>query len=424
MDDRFSHPTRRAFSGFAASALASLLGGGLLLGSDTARAEAPTARAPAKHCIVLWMNGGPSHIDTLDPKEGKVAGPGRSRATRVRDVRISEHLPMLAEQMDKVALVRGVTSKEGNHERAQELGHTGHTPNPTVQAPSLGAWVTKKRPAPGLDIPAFVSLGGPSAGGGFFGNTFDPFVAQVPGALPDDLEPVRSVGARRDAARVALLGELDASFATRTGAPEARARRELFLRARTMMGSRAVQAFDVSSEPESVKAAYGDTDFGRGCLAARRLIEVGVPFVEVALDRWDTHEDNFGRTKKLMGALDPAMASLLSELAARELLSRTVVLLMGEFGRSPRINGDEGRDHHPAAFSVAMAGGGIRGGVVHGETDAEGAAVVRDPVKVADVLATAASLLGVDPTLVEDSPSGRPIGVTQNGRRIDAIVGS
>jgi hypothetical protein len=415
---------RRTFSSFAATALATAFFGRTALDPDDAVADeaAPARVAHPKQCVVLWMNGGPSHIDTFDPKSGEVAGPGKSIATKTRDVRVSEHLPLLAEKMDKIALLRGVTSKEGNHQRAQELGHTGHTPNPTVAAPSLGAWMTKKRPASGLEIPQFVSLGGPSSGGGFFGHGCDPFVVQKPGALPDDLGPVRKVSRGRDDARRALLGDLDASFAQRTGDSEVAARTNLYARARAMMGAKAVHAFEIDEEPESVQSAYGDSDFGRGCLVARRLVEVGVPFVEVTLDKWDTHEDNFGRTKALMGALDPAMSSLLGELEARGLLDTTLVLCMGEFGRTPRINAREGRDHHPGAFSVAMAGAGIRGGVVHGQTDATGDTVVKDAVTVPDVLATAASCIGVDPALVEFTPAGRPISVTQDGKVIRAIV--
>ena len=417
--------SRRMFSSFAVTALASAFVGRELLSPEEASADEakPAARlGHAKRCVVLWMNGGPSHIDTFDPKTGAVAGPGKSIATNVSGVRISEHLPLLAAKMDKVALLRGVVSKEGNHQRAQELGHTGHTPNPTVATPSLGAWMTKKLPAAGLEIPQFVSLGGPSYGGGFFGHGCDPFVVQNPGVLPENLTSARALSTNRDEKRRAFLGDLDTSFGTRTGDGGVSARSALYSRARTMMGSKAVRAFEIDEESDAVKSAYGDSDFGRGCLVARRLIEVGVPFIEVVLDKWDTHDDNFGRTKKLMGALDPAMSTLLGELEQRGILDSTLVVCMGEFGRTPRINSKEGRDHHPGAFSVAMAGGGIRGGVVHGETDADGDSVVRDAVSVPDILATAASRIGVDPALVEVTPAGRPIGVTQDGKVIDAII--
>ncbi|MFO0549186.1 MAG: DUF1501 domain-containing protein [Polyangiaceae bacterium] len=399
---------------------------GSLLSGTSARGE---ARAPAiaKSTIVLFMNGGPSHVDTFDPKPGsKGAGPFKAIATRAAGVQISEHLPGLAEQMDKIALVRSVTSKEGNHARAQELAHTGHVPNPTVSAPSIGAWMAKlaagRTGARALDLPPFVSLGGPSHGAGFLGRTWDPLVVQEPGAAPDNLAPARDVGKSRDGARRALRGALDEGFATRTRDPRARDRIDLYARATALMGSDASKAFDVESEPAAVKKAYGDSDFGRGCLAARRLVEAGVPFIEVTLDGWDTHADGFEREKRLMGALDPAMSALVKDLAERGLLDETLVVWMGEFGRTPAINANDGRDHHPAAFSIAMAGAGVRGGAVHGETDADGAKVVSDPVLFDDVLATVATRMGFDPETRETTPLGRPIGITERGAPIGDIV--
>lgn len=385
----------------------------------------PTVRVPpqAERCIVLWMNGGPSQLDTFDPKpKSRAAGPFADRATRAPGVRISELLPQIAEQMHHVALVRGLVGTEGNHERARALAHTGHAPNPTVDAPSLGAWFTKKQPRPELALPPFVSLGGPGSGGGFFGSAFDPFVVQTPGELPEDLEPLRPVGEARARRRLALLGELDRSSAARIDDPGLGARGALRDRALAMMSSELRRAFEVEDEPAAVRRAYGDTPFGRGCLAARRLVEVGVPFIEVTQDGWDTHEDGFDRTRRLSAELDPAMASLLADLAARGLLASTLVLWMGEFGRTPRINGAEGRDHHPAAFTAALAGGGIPGGVVHGETDADAARVVQGAVSVPDLLATVGARLGIAPGLVEWTPAGRPISPTQGGTPIRALL--
>ncbi len=389
---------------------------GRFLGSARNAEAAEPKLAQAKSCIVLWMQGGPSHIDTFDPKP-KSLGPGKDRATRAQGVRISEHLPQLADQMDKIALIRGMTSKEGNHQRAQELAHTGHVPNPTVAAPSLGSWILHDRGPNKLDIPSFVSLGGLSHGGGFFGSSHDPFVVQQPGSLPQDLAPARAVASSRQTSRRALLSSFDRAFADRIGDKGAQARVDLYGRADAMMKSPAVSAFDVTKESEAARAAYGDTDFGRGCLVARRLVEVGVPFVEVTLDGWDTHEDNFDRTKKLMGTFDPAMSALLAELSDKGLLDSTLVVWMGEFGRTPRINGREGRDHYPAAFSVAVAGAGVRGGTVIGETDDEGAKVVKGAVTVPDLLATLGKRMGVDQNYVEFTPQGRPINPTQEGAK-------
>jgi hypothetical protein len=415
--------SRRELLMFGAAGFAGLVSQlGFAQGEPPAPAAVPT-RQRATSCIVLWMNGGPSHLDTFDPKPGrKSCGPAKAIKTKADNIQISEHLPLLAAHMDKVALLRGVSSKEGNHQRAQELAHTGRVPNPTVQAPSIGSWILKRTKVPALDIPAFVSLGGVSADAGFFGSAYDPFVVASPGQLPDDLAPARPITATRDASRRELLDSMDRDFATRTNDAHVRARQELYKRARTMMASSAVKAFDASSEPEAARAAYGDSAFGRGCLVARRLVEVGVPFVEVTLDGWDTHQNVFERTAKQMGMLDPGMSALLSDLQARGLLQKTLVVCMGEFGRTPRINGDEGRDHHPGAFSVAMAGAGVRGGIAHGSTDADGEKVVNGNVSVPDVVATMASIMGLDPTTVEVTPAGRPIYVTEGGKPIAGVM--
>jgi uncharacterized protein (DUF1501 family) len=189
-----------------------------------------------------------------------------------------------------------------------------------------------------------------------------------------------------------------------------------------LMASPRVAAFDVSSEPADLRASYGDTDFGRGCLTARRLVESGVKFVEVVLDGWDTHQNNFARTTDLMKTLDPALSALLHDLDQKRLLGTTLVACLGDFGRTPRINGNDGRDHYPQAWSAVLAGGGIRGGIVHGQTDATGAKVVADATAVPDLFATLATLLGMSPTTTIESPSGRPIALTDGGAPVRAVM--
>jgi uncharacterized protein (DUF1501 family) len=415
---------RRTFLHASLSALASAwaLGRapGLSLADASAASPSKGAAKVADHCILLWMNGGPSHIDTFDPKP-KAEGASGAIDTAVRGTRIAEHFPQIAEQMSKIALVRGVSSKEGNHQRAQEVAHTGHQPNPTVDAPSIGAWLSRGRTPGTLEIPGYVSLSGPGFGAGFLGRSFDPFVVQKPGDRPQDLEPARALSDARKKARTALLDAMEEDFAKKTGDPKVREKQKLVARARRMAASPQIAAFDVASETEATKKAYGDTDFGRGCLAARRLVEAGVPFVEVTLDGWDTHDDNLRRVKERAAILDPAMASLLRDLEERSLLDRTLVVWMGEFGRTPKISARDGRDHHPAAYTVAFAGGGIRGGV-HGATDETGDRVVSGQVSQADVVATMAKAAGLDPATTEISPAGRPIAVSEGGKVIDAIL--
>ena len=383
--------------------------------------DLPAAKADA--CILLWLNGGPSHIDTFDPKPGRpTGGPFKAIRTRAPGMMLSEHLPLLADRGDRIAVVRGMTSKEGNHARAQYYVHTGYAPNPTVVHPSLGGWTSARLGDPHAELPAFVSIAGPSFGAGFLGVQNGPFVIAKAGAPPPDATLPTGVDRARFGRRLAALDAMEARFAQSTGDAKVEGRRQVYTKAVRLMDSPKIDAFDLASETEATKKAYGDTDFGRGCLVARRLVERGVKFVEVVLDGWDTHQNGFERTQKLMGTLDPAFSALLDDLAARKLAGRTLVACMGEFGRTPRINANDGRDHWPGAWSAVLAGGGIRAGVVLGATDDDGAKVAHDPTTVPDLLATMAAQLGLDPAHTEVSPAGRPISITDDGTPIRALL--
>jgi hypothetical protein len=422
-----SHPSRRdVLRAFSATALASLVTRATLRDAFAQGRDKPAGAAPAaksKAVIVLWMNGGPSHVDTWDPKPGtKVAGPHKAIATRTAGLQISEHMPQLARLSDKLAVVRGLTSKEGNHQRANYLYHTGYSPNPTVDHPSLGGWTSKRLGPPQGGLPAFVSLGGPSRGAGFFGVQHGPFVMQKPGTLPPNVTYGDGVDAARFDARMSLLDAMESDFAQRTGDAKIEGRRALTKQAVSLMRAKSLAAFDLSRLPKSETDPFGDTDFGRGCLVASRLVEAGVRYVEVSLDGWDTHQDNFGRTEKLMKTLDPAFSSLLLELERKHLLSSTTVMWLGDFGRTPRINGNEGRDHYPGAASAVLAGAGIRVGQVYGRTDATGEKVVEGAVTAPNLLATVASVLGLDPNDAAISPAGRPIALTDGGSPIRQLL--
>jgi hypothetical protein len=373
---------------------------------------------------LLWLNGGPSHIDTFDPKPGRsTGGPFKAVKTRAPGMQLSEHLPHLAERGDKLAVVRSMSSKEGNHERAQYYAHTGYAPNPTVVHPSLGGWTCAKLGDASADLPAFVSIGGPSFGAGFLGVQNGPFVLQKAGAPPADIRLPGGVDVGRFDRRRALLDEMDERFARSTGDAKVEGRREVYAKAVRLMQAPKLDGFDLTGESDATRKAYGDTDFGRGCLVARRLVERGVKFVEVVLDGWDTHQNDFERTKSLMGTLDPAMAALIDDLGSRAMLSTTLVACMGEFGRTPRINANDGRDHWPQAWSAVLAGGGLRGGTVYGATDDDGAKVAGPATSVPDLLATMGAQLGLDPAHTEMTPVGRPISVTDGGAPIPALVG-
>jgi uncharacterized protein (DUF1501 family) len=406
------------------------LGTSAVFGSLVARYLAPgsalaagASQAKARACILLWLNGGPSHIDTFDPKPGRTTGgPFKAIATRAKGMMLSEHLPHLAERGDRIALVRSMSSKEGNHVRAQYYVHTGYAPNPTVVHPSLGGWTSARLADARSELPSFVSIGGPSFGAGFLGVQNGPFVMQKAGTPPPDVALVPGVDTARFERRRAALDAMEDRFAHVTGDAKVDGRRQVYAKAVRLMQSPKLDAFDLTAESDATKKAYGDTDFGRGCLVARRLVERGVRFIEVVLDGWDTHQNDFERTTTLMGTLDPAFAALLDDLGSKGLLASTLVACMGEFGRTPHINGNDGRDHWPGAWSAVLAGAGVRGGVVHGATDDDGAQVAGPVTSVPDLLATMATIVGLDPAHTEMSPVGRPISVTDGGAAIRAVM--
>lgn len=381
-------------------------GAGGLLAARLAPLLGQEGRAKAKRCIVLWMAGGPSHVDTWDLKKGPIRG----IETVQRGVRISEHLPQLAKAAGLYTILRSVTSREADHERATVLLHTGNLPQETVTYPTLGAVASKEWPAG--DLPVFVAAGG-HLEPGFLGLEHAPFTVNPDN--PADTLAVPEEMKARFAKRLELLESLDRGFGARSDAAAVAEEVKLRRRALALMGSKAAKAFDIAQEPEAVRAAYGDSPFGRGCLLARRLAEHGVRFVEVALDGWDTHENNFGQVPALCGALDPAMGSLLRELEERRLLEETLVVWMGEFGRTPEVNRTEGRDHHSAAFSAVLAGGGIARGRVVGATDDTGTEVKERPVPVPDLFASLFHALGFDPQKEYVTPEGRPIKLVPKG---------
>ncbi|MCX4244518.1 DUF1501 domain-containing protein [Paraliomyxa miuraensis] len=374
--------------------------------------------------ILLWLDGGPSQLETFDPHPGRpIAAGTEAIATAVPEIRLAAGFQRLAEQMADVSLVRSLVSKEGDHERATYYVKNGHRLDPTVVHPSVGAIVCDQLGADGVEIPPHVSIlpGRWPARGGFLGASLDAFKVEDPGGRLPDVEPHVSVD--RSERRFSDLEVVEHQFAEGREHQYAQTRhRQTVEGARTMMGSAQLRAFDVGEEPSAVLERYGDTEFGRGCLAARRLVEVGVRCVEVSLRGWDTHVDNHTNTRELVRTLDPAFAALVADLRERELLSQTVVMCGGEFGRTPRLNRLDGRDHWPHGFSFALAGGGLRGGQVVGETDPEGGREVKDPRTIADVHATVLRALGIDPELELVTPAARPVKLS-DGVAIRQLLG-
>ena len=387
-------------------------------------AQAERSREPARSVILLWLAGAPSQLETFDPHPGTRSAAGtKAIATAARGIQLAEGYERLADQMGSVALVRSLVSKEGDHERGTYLMKTGYRPDPTVEHPSIGAVCCHELPVDRTDIPRHISIltGQWPSRGGFLGGEFDAFQADDPkGRLPD---VTSSAPGPRELRRVQDLEIVERAFAHgRRRGVEATLHRETIARARVMMSSEQLKAFDVSREPAAVRAEYGETPFGRGCLAARRLIEVGVRCVEVTLGGWDAHVNNHEIHRNRAAELDPAFAALLRDLARRGLLDRTVVVCGGEFGRSPQVNLAGGRDHWTKGFSLALAGGGLRGGLAIGETDPEGKKDPARPTSVEDVHATVLTALGLDPAKANIAPAtSRPIKLS-SGRPIRELL--
>ncbi len=387
-------------------------------------AEATPGNAPAQSVIVLWMAGGPSQLETFDPHPGKtIAGGTGAINTAVKGVQLATGFEQLAEQMQSVSLIRSVMSKEGDHERGTYTLKTGFRPDPTITYASLGAIACHELPAGKTEIPRHVSILSAQwpARGGYLGDKYDAFLMDDPaGPVPDTKS---NLPAARDAQRLQDLDVVERAFARgRQKRVGETLHRDTIAGALKMMSSEQLKAFDVSQEPAAVRKSYGDTPFGRGCLAARRLIEVGVRCVEVTLNGWDTHANNHKFCTDNLKVLDPAFSGLLKDLRTRGLLEKTMVLCMGEFGRTPGINPAGGRDHWPNGFSMAIAGGGVRGGQVIGSTDPDGKKEPTDQVKVGDIHATVLSSLGIDHKKINETPIGRTVRFTE-GEPIKALVG-
>ncbi|MGL4550273.1 MAG: DUF1501 domain-containing protein [Gemmataceae bacterium] len=375
----------------------------------------------AKSCILLWMDGGPSHKDTFDLKPGtKDGGTFKEIETSVPGVRISEHFPKLAPLMHHGAILRGMSTSEGAHGRAKYNLHTGYREGQGgVVYPSIGSIAAKELGNPEFPLPSFVSVGARSYGSGFLGTKFQPLVVNDATRGVENLKPL--VGGGAFDGRVELLEDLEKAFHRDYAANAGEAHRTTYQRAVTLMKSKEAKAFDIGLEPASARKAYGTGRFAEGCLLARRLIETGVNFVEVSLGGWDTHMDNFDRVKGLSSQVDPAFAALISDLKERGRLDDTLIIWAGDFGRTPKINtrgAKPGRDHYPRAWSTVMVGGGIKGGQVVGKTDAEGATVTDRPINAKDFLATVCTVLGIDYTKQNTTNNNRPVRLVDKGEKV------
>jgi hypothetical protein len=411
---------------FIASAAKAFLGVGLLPGVFAGLSAQPAEPGgKAKRIIYLYMDGGMSHVDTLDPKQGEVAGPTKAVKSSADGIRLGEYLARTAKLMHLGTLVRSLTSTQGAHEQGNYFMHTSYQLRGTISHPSLGAWLSYFKGPGNPSLPASVYIGNASRhpGAGFFPPIHAPlFVNNPENGLRDIVRPA-GLAAEAQTRRLQLASQLDAPFLAEHGSQRAvAAQSEAYDGAFRMMASKDIEAFDLTRETSALREAYGKSAFGQGCLLARRLVERGVGYVEVSLHGWDTHVNNFVVTPDLCDQLDRGLSALLEDLRSRGMLKDTLVVLATEFGRTPRINTNLGRDHYPLAFSAALFGGGVKAGYAHGATNATGEQVAEGSMGIPDFNATIALALGLPTEQVVYSPSQRPFRLADKGKPVPALL--
>lgn len=407
----------------------------MLPGMDLRAAERRGTERP-RSLIMLWMGGGPSQMDTWDPHPtSRHSEKIKAISTTNPDLQISDLLPNMAEQMQHLSVIRSLVSKEGDHERGTYFVQTGYRPDPTVVHPGLGAILAQQLPDTSIEIPMHVSLasggGFESPRGGYLGDAFDAYNVYDPGV---NLQNMRQrVEDDRQQRRLANLDVVSKTFRRGRQQPvEETLHQHVIERALTMMTSEQLKAFEIEDEPKAVIENYGDSRFGRGCLVARRLVQQGVRSIQVVLQGFDTHVSNYEGHVTQCAQLDPAFAALMHDLVEHDLLDSTIVLCIGEFGRTPNINPLGGRDHWPMGFSCVIGGGGLRSGAIIGSTDPDRQTTEQekkpddrigpdDPIEVPDLYATIMHRMGVQHDEELITPIGRPLALCQ-GKPIERLL--
>lgn len=407
-------------------------------------ANADTVKKNQKACILLWMSGGPPSIDIWDLKPGSKNGGEFKPINTSGDLQISEHMPETAKQMKHLSVVRSMSTREADHMRGRYYMHTGFIPNPTVVHPTFGSVVSYElgRNRTDLEIPSFVSVNGASMGPGFLGMMHSPLSVDSSGNIRN-AEMRDGMNDKRLGNRLGMLETIETGFINSNRGQSPTDHADVYKKAVKLMTSAQMKAFKVTDEkPELIERycgtapaagamgrggmmmAGGRNPFGMGCLMARRLVEAGVPFVEVDLGGWDLHQGVFDTLKnQRLPVLDKAIAGLTSDLEERGLLENTVIVWMGEFGRTPRINADVGRDHWAASWSVMVGGGGLKGGQAIGATDKDGVGIVDKSYVPGDIWATVSHALGIPLDTVHTSKNGRPMPLANRGQAIKELIG-
>ncbi|QDT94026.1 DUF1501 domain-containing protein [Gimesia algae] len=398
------------------------IGGSSLLSQFRLHAE--DLKKEGRSCILLWLAGAPSQMETWDPKPGTPnGGETKKIQTQTSGVEIAHYWPKIAAAMNEIAVIRAMTGKEAAHERGTYHLHTGHRMLGIEKFPHFGSVVARELGDPQSDIPNFVSIG-QTLSSGFLGVQVAPFIIDRPGMLPDNV--TNTTPDLRQRRRLALLSQQEHEFAQAGAAALVKEQSELYQKANLMMTSPRLKAFQFDDEPAAMQEAYGKSQTGQGLLVARRLVEAGVPFVEVRSTGWDMHSSVFSSMTRRAPEVDQGLSQLLLDLKQRGLLEKTLVLCMGEFGRTPKINARSpapGRDHWVRNFNLLMAGAGIKGGQVIGKTDDNGQEIIEDPVQVDDLFRSMCKAMRMDADMELHTPVGRPVRLVDGGAVINGLFG-
>lgn len=383
--------------------------------------------ATAKSVIFLYMSGGMTHVDTLDPKPENTGIMGETTAinTSADGIQLGSWLPKTAQQMHNATLIRSLTTTQGDHAAANYLLHTSYQRRGTIIHPTLGAWISKKRYKLNSTLPMNVRINGGSGilGAGYLEKKHGPLPLGNPQSGILNAKKAGYVSDAEYDKRLSIASKFNSKFGDKFNQKQVRAYTDLYDDAIKLMRSSDLQAFDLTQEPEALRQMYGQNNFGQGCLLARRLVESGVRYIEVNLGGWDMHNDVFGAMETRGATLDDGLSTLLMDLERRGMLHDTLVVLATEFGRTPVIReGRVGRDHHPTAFSAMLAGGGVKEGYVYGKSDKGAHYVEENGVGMDDLNATIARTMGLDTRETIYSPEGRPFKIANSGKIIRDIL--
>ncbi|MGL6095844.1 MAG: DUF1501 domain-containing protein [Fimbriiglobus sp.] len=423
----FGMSDRRHFMSHVAGATAVAVPGLTFL--TNLRAQAAELKKKNKSLIVLWMGGGPTTIDLWDMKPDSAnAGSFKPAATKASGVSINPLLKKVGENFKSLSAIRSLTTSEGDHMRGTFLMSTGRVPNPLSEFPHIGSVLSYQMSQDTelmktMDLPGFISVGGGRVGPGFLGMKYGAFNVGNPGSPPENVEPPRDV-AERMARRAELFRVLEGltpasgtskntlGLKTNVPADAVQAHKDVYQKALDLVVSSRKDVFTFNTKEQAELAdRYGNNGFGRGCLLAKKLVEAGVGCVEVSLGGWDMHAQIGTALDRQLPILDGGMGSLVEDLTQSGKIKDTVIVWMGEFGRTPRINQNGGRDHFPRAWSVVVGGGNIKGGQAYGSTNMDGSEVKDNPTKIGDLFATLYAGLGLDPATQIRDNLGRPTAI-------------